>query len=120
MLFTEQQLNSMRAALVKTMDSTASRMVKQTVSDNRGGREVTWVADLEFPCRLNTKPPRTAQIESEAKMISDPEFHMIYPYDVRIQSYQRVTINGQVFEIIAVFHDPTTNLHGRANLRKVD
>ena len=120
MTFSPAQLSAMRSTVESTFDATASRLVKVNTSDGRGGRVVAWESNLEFPCRLSTKPPRTRQEIGEAKLVSDPEYQLVYKHDITLSSTNRVEINGRQYEIIAVFEGSSINLHGRASLRRVE
>ena len=118
-MLTPDEISLMRNTIKRTFTTECIKLIKTITSDGAGGRSVVWTESVSFNARISTNPPSNTQQEALGSVVSDPEYGLIYGYDIDLDATCRIRIDGVDYEVLSVFQNSTWDLHGRANLRRL-
>ena len=116
---TERELELMRHEATDWLPDLCTVQTRATAPDGQGGVTETWASATNVPCKLNVATLRNAGRFGE-QFGMHVNFVLSVRHDQAIASGNRVVLNSDTYEVIAVDDDHTYRPLRRAYLRRID
>jgi hypothetical protein len=111
------QLANMRTAADLALPDSGTPSRATLVSDSMGGYSETWANSTAAACRLD--PPGNARLDQwQEKIMNRAVFILSTAYDTDIQTGDRWTISGSVYEVLGLL-DASWEIMSRAVVVKL-
>jgi len=119
--FTAAELAQMRLHAEELLPSTCTIQARSTAPDGMGGVTVTWTNTTSVPCRLDavTSLGTKSSATSDKFTIHDA-WTLFVHWDRAIVVGNRVTFDGDTYEVLAVEDDHDWRLLRQATLQRVN
>lgn len=91
----------LKAALVRTLDASATIYRKTQVADNTGGFTDTYLPFTTYMCSFARSQITPVERENAVQVRSISFFNFVFPADADIRTTDRIVVNARTFEVVS-------------------